>query len=311
MTNDAQNKPVDDLTKLRRSSQAEAFWQTAQRYLLEGRHAQALASYRNLVQQFPGVSQLWAELGLAAAGDLDFPLANQASDRATELAFADPPLLVSLGQQYHRLGRPEQACACFQRAVLVDPVSVHARLSLASWLERDRRSTKPGNVSKPAWPNIPMTVGRSISRRFYCIARGSTGTPKPPCATSSKPIRWMRMSKYSAHHLLGVVLDALGRYAEAIDWLGKAKALLRQTANPTALEGAYDQMDRARRKLLAELTPETLRRWNDEAAEAVCPYPSRCWRGCRTPARVRLNKFSPPIRRSTSSTRRNLSRKSC
>ena len=66
------NNPLDDLARLQRSPEASASWQDAQKHLRDRRHAPALASYRNLVQQFPGVPQLWAELGAAAAGDLDF-----------------------------------------------------------------------------------------------------------------------------------------------------------------------------------------------------------------------------------------------
>jgi len=139
MIENTKSEPRDDLAKLQSSPHLMASWQHAQQYLLKGRHAPALASYRNLVKQFPGVSQLWAELGLAAAGDLDFTLANQASQRAAELASTDASLLVSIGQQYHRLRRLEEACACFERAVAADPSSVHARLSLAAWFERARR----------------------------------------------------------------------------------------------------------------------------------------------------------------------------
>ena len=81
------------------------------------------------------------------------------------------------------------------------------------------------------------------------------------------------MCKSNANHLLGVVLDALGQYAEALICLGKAKTLRRQMADTAALEQAYDKMDQARRKLLAELTPETLRRWREESAASPCPHP--------------------------------------
>ena len=88
MTNNGKGETLDDLTKLRRSPHGEDQWQNAQQSLLHGRHASALAGYRALVQEFPGVAQLWAELGLAAAGDLDFALANEASLRAVEFAAA-------------------------------------------------------------------------------------------------------------------------------------------------------------------------------------------------------------------------------
>ena len=44
--------------------------------------------------------------------------------------------------------------------------------------------------------------------------------------------------RQSANHLLGVVLDALGQYAEAMSWLGNAKNQLRQMTNTAALESA-------------------------------------------------------------------------
>jgi len=70
--------------------------------------------------------------------------------------------------------------------------------------------------------------------------------------------------KYSSRHLLGVVLDELGEYAEAMRWLCEAKTLLRQTADAVSLQRNYDQTDWQRRELLAGLTPETIRRWRDE-----------------------------------------------
>src|ERR1035441_10140957 len=86
MIESAKNDPLGNLASLQRSPHGMASWQNAQQYLRNGRHAPALASYRNLVQQFPGVPQLWFELGKAAAGELDFALAGQAFQRAMELA---------------------------------------------------------------------------------------------------------------------------------------------------------------------------------------------------------------------------------
>src|SRR6478752_2120106 len=128
-----------DLIKLQRSPRDANRWQKAQQQLLNGRQNQALPSYRDLARRFPGVVQLWFELGIAAANDLDFTLADQALDRAELLAPNDVSLLVLMGQQYHRLRRPEKARGCFERAVAADSDSIHARLSLASWFERERR----------------------------------------------------------------------------------------------------------------------------------------------------------------------------
>jgi len=70
--------------------------------------------------------------------------------------------------------------------------------------------------------------------------------------------------KYAAPHLLGVVLDQLGQYDEAIHWLLTAKAQVRTITDTTLLEKSYDDGDRRRRELLAGLTPEMIRRWRQE-----------------------------------------------
>src|SRR5258708_18446115 len=138
---------MPDLPRLQRHPREVARWQKAQQQLLGDRHSHALATYRDLVQRYPGVAQLWFELGIAAAGELDFERAEQAFRRAEDLAPKDASLLVLLGQQYHRLRRLDKARACFQAAVAADPASLNARLSLAAWFERERRLDD-------AWENL-------------------------------------------------------------------------------------------------------------------------------------------------------------
>jgi len=66
------------------------------------------------------------------------------------------------------------------------------------------------------------------------------------------------------------VLDELGQYAEAMEWLLKAKTVLRQTHNIPALENSYDKADGQRRALLAQLTTEMILRWRlDSPAEPM------------------------------------------
>src|SRR5271166_3484499 len=100
MTNSDKIGPPDDLARIKNSPQAMASWRDAQIALRDGRHAPALAGYRILVQQFPGVLQLWTELGSAAMGDLEFALAAQAFQRAADLAPANAATLVSIGMQF-------------------------------------------------------------------------------------------------------------------------------------------------------------------------------------------------------------------
>jgi tetratricopeptide (TPR) repeat protein len=262
-----------DLARLQNSAEGMASWQRAQQHLLGGRSGPALANYRNLVKKFPGAAQLWAELGLAAAGELDFAAANQASARAAELAAGDAPLLVSIAQQYHRLRRLDKAAECFEAAVAADPSSVHAQLSLAAWLERNRRLDEAWECVGACLARHPKDARALYFRAFLLHRKGLNGEAEEALRElllSDPPDRDV---KHSATHLLGVVLDALGQYHEALLWLAKAKALMRQLADTTTLEQSYDRMDKSRRELLAALTPETIRRWRDEAEAEACPHP--------------------------------------
>ena len=212
-------------------------WQNALKHLNNGRHAPALASYRNLVQQFPGVPQLWAELGIAAAGELEFALADQAFQRAVELAPADATMLVAIGLQYYRLRSLEQACTCFERAVAADPSSVHARLNLASWLERSRRLDEAWECVE-TWLAQHPKDGRTLYFKAFLLHRkGLDGEAETVLRDllKSDPLLSLEVQA-DANYLLGVVLDAFGQYAGALSCLGKAKTFRSQTVNTAALE---------------------------------------------------------------------------
>jgi Flp pilus assembly protein TadD len=254
-----------DLARLEKSPRDLERWQKAQRQLLAGAAVGALPVYRDLTQRFPGILNLWFELGAAAAGELDFALACQAFERAQSLAANDPAKLVMIAQQYHRLRQIDRARLCFQQAVEANPSSVHARLSWAAWLERERRldeataqveaclATHPKDPSALYYQAFLMhRAGRQAEaeKRLRDLAKGSLPDPNV---------------KISCYHLLGVVLDQLGRFAEAMEWLLKAKALVRQVNNFSALEQSYDKSDRHRRALLARLTPAVIQRWRHEA----------------------------------------------
>jgi tetratricopeptide (TPR) repeat protein len=271
MTDSAKGDPLDDLAKLQSQPHLVASWQAAQQNLIQGRHAAALSTYRRLAGQFPGVAALWAELGMAAAGELDFALAGEASRRAAELAAADPTLLVSIGQQYHRLRRLDDAAGCFAQAVAADPSSVHACLSLAAWLERDRRVDQALQCVEGCLARHPKDARALYFRAFLWHRQERHGEAETALRDLLQSNPADPNVRISAGHLLSVVLDATGQYAEAMRFLSASKELVRQGADTAALEQVYDKMDRARCGLLAALTPASIRRWREEAA--ACPPP--------------------------------------
>jgi tetratricopeptide (TPR) repeat protein len=274
MMENAKSSPQEDLAKLRRSPNGMASWQNALHHLNNGRNAPALASYHGLVQQFPGVPQLWAELGLAASGELDFALADQAFQRAMELAPADATLLVFIGWRYYHLRRLDQAFDCLKRAMALDPSSARERLTLASWLERSRRLDEACECVETCLTQHPKNGQALYLKAFLLHRKGLNGEAETVLRNLLESDPFLPSEVQSnAYYLLGIVLDALGQYAGALDFLGKAKALRRQTVKAAALEQIYEKVDQTRREVLAELTPETMRRWREEAAAAPCPKP--------------------------------------
>jgi len=262
----------NDFEELQRSPRYVARWQRAQQDLLKGRSELALDGYRELVKKFPGTVGLWFELGLAAGKQLDFDLADQAFQRAAELAPGDVSMLVLLGQQYHQLRRLDKARASFERAVAVDPSSIHAQLSLADWFERERRLND-------AWACVEACVARHPQDPQVLCVKALLLHRKGQNAEAEVLLRDLIKGetqdlnvKYSSRHQLAVVLDELGQYAEAMRWLGEAKAVLRRTANIAKMEQDYDRAARRRGELLAAMTPETIERWRRGGPAAPCRY---------------------------------------
>jgi tetratricopeptide (TPR) repeat protein len=258
------NPGSGDLATLQSAPREVARWQKAQQQLTSGRYSHALAAYRELVQNHPAIAQLWFEMGIAAGGDLDFTLAHQAFQTSISLAPDDSSLLVLIGQQYQRLRQLEHARACFERAVAAEPDSIHARLSLAAWFERERRVDDAWECVAECLARKPLDASALYFRAFLLHRRGrnaeaaealrsliATGIPDPNLKSSST-------------HLLGVVLDELGEYAEAFRWLRDAKGQLHHTNNTLLLQKTYDQTDRQRRALLAALKPADIQRWRQE-----------------------------------------------
>ena len=257
--------PQPDLARLERSPRDLERWQKAQQQLLAGRAGAVLPVYHDLTQRFPGILNLWFELGTAAAGDLDFALACQAFERAETLASDNPAVLVLIGQQYHRLRQIDRARAAFRHAVEADPASVHARLSWAAWLERERRLDEASAQVDACLACNPKEAPALYYRAFLLRRAGRPAEAETLLRDLARGDLPDPNVKISCFHLLGVVLDELGQYAEALEWLLKAKALARQGGNVMALEQSYDKADRQRRSLLARLTPEMIRGWAREA----------------------------------------------
>lgn len=261
-----------DIAKLQRQPREVARWQQAQQQLLGGRRSSVVPKYRDLLLRFPGVPQLWFEMGIAAGQELNFALAAEAFERAVQLAPRDASLLILIGQQYHRLRCLDEASKCFEQAVAAEPSSAHARLSLAAWYERERRLDDAWECVEACAAEHPRNEQVLCVRALLLQRKGRPAEAETILRDLIKADSLDPNVRFSSRHLLGVVMDELGQYAEAMRWLGEAKAEIRRTANTAAMERDYDRADRFRRELLARFTPETIRAWRREGSAAASPH---------------------------------------
>lgn len=258
--------------ELERTPQDLARWHKAQQHLLAGQYAPALAAYRALSSNYPAVPELWLELGNAACGQLDFALANQAYQRVKELAPNNSGLLVLLGRQYQGLRQLDDARIAFEQAVAADPDSVDARISLAVWFEKERRLAEAWECVEACLKKHSRDDQARYFRAFLLHRKGVNTQAEAELRDLIRDGPQYPYVKYASRHLLGVVLDRLGHYKEAMRWLCDSKTLVRQLTDIGTLERAYDERDRRGRELLKSLTPEHLRRWREAASAFRSPW---------------------------------------
>lgn len=254
-----------DLNRLRASPRDVTRWQKAQENLLLGRHGNALQQYRELARRYPRIPELWFELGNAAVGGLDFPLADRAYQRARELGRNHAALLSLIAQQYQALRRVDEARNCFLQAVEGSPDSIDARIHLAVWLEKEHRVDE-------AWSQVEACLGidprddqARYFRAFLLHRQGDDAQAEGFLRDLIRSEPKYPYVRYAACHLLGVVLDRLGQYEEAMQWLQEAKSRVRTITDTRLLERAYDEGNRMRRALLEEFTPQTILRWRENS----------------------------------------------
>ncbi len=251
--------------KLQRNPRDQEKWQRARNQLLGGDSAKALSGYRALTRSYPAIGELWFELGNAASGLLDFGLANRAYQRARALAAHNAPLLGLIGQQYQGLRQPDDARACYEAARRADPASIDARINLAVWFEKERRLDDAAECIESCLAQDPGNDQARYFRAFLLHRRKDDAAAERELRQLIHDGPRYPYVQYAAPHLLGVVLDRLGQYDEALRWLLEAKARVRTITDTSVLENAYDETERRRREIIAALTPETLRRWRDAA----------------------------------------------
>ena len=261
-----------DLNDLQCSARDVARLQKAQGHLAAGRYGPALAAYRELISRFPLVAELWFELGSAAAGELDFTKADQALKHAADLGSRNASLLVLIGKQYLGLRQTNDARDCFERAVAADPASVDARISLAMWFEKERDLPKARIEVERILARQPRDDQARYFRALLLHREKRNTEAETALRDLIKDEPQYPYVQYASRHLLGMVLDELGQYSEALRCLEAAKARMLSFADVTWLQREYDNAESQRHRLLSALTPEMISNWQQPPPAADFPF---------------------------------------
>ena len=122
-----------------------------------------------------------------------------------------------------------------------------ARISLAVWFEKERRLDEAWECVEACLAKHPRDDQARYFRAFLLHRKKKNAEAETALRDLIKDGPQYPYVKYAAPHLLGVVLDQLGQYDEAMRWLVKAKAQVRTITDTSLLEKAYDEGDRRRR----------------------------------------------------------------
>jgi tetratricopeptide (TPR) repeat protein len=233
----------------------------ARHHLLSQRFGQALSLYRKLVRQFPGQAEIWYEYGNAAFGLRDQESAEDAWQKALQLAPRNVELIGLIGHQYQGMRQPERARACFAQAAAADPRAINPRISLAVLLEQNHCLAE----ARQAVDQILAFEPRDDQARYFSAvldrrenhlekAEGRLrdlikSEPKHPYV------------RYACRYELAQILDRTARFDEAMTYLSEAKQIVTGLTDTGLLQRGYDQAAESALKFTRSIPNHTLDKW--------------------------------------------------
>ncbi len=259
-----------DIQELQGSPSHIAILKNAQKKLADGQYSAAGQLYQDLARRFPKVAELWLELASSAVGTWDLRLAESALQNARDLSHSNARLLVLIGRKYQEMRDTRSAQDCFQEAIVTDPLSADARITLAMELEKNRNLASAGEQVETILRQNP---GDDQARYFNALLHHRRGHLQD----AEKALRDLIQSqprypyvRHASRHLLALVLEDMGRHQEALDWLMQSKAMVQALVNPGILISQYEQDIQTRFRLVQSLSRETVQEWQAANQDSPC-----------------------------------------
>jgi tetratricopeptide (TPR) repeat protein len=233
----------------------------ARRHLLSHEFARAMARYQKLTRAYPGEAVTWAEYGNAASGAGQHGLADQCWQKALELAPANAELIGMIGHQYQGMRQPEKAAVCFARAAAADPRGINPRISRAVLLEQTHQLAEARAAVEEC---LAIDPGDDQARYFSALL----DRRENKIELAESRLRDLLASdpkhpyvRYACRYELAQILDATGRYDEAMMGLSEAKQIVRGITDTEVLLKGYDQGAESARRFTRSLPKTILRTW--------------------------------------------------
>jgi tetratricopeptide (TPR) repeat protein len=222
------------------------------------------ASHKN-----PANPDLLLDLGAAYGMRYDYAAAERCFEKAVRVAPSKMHALVMAGTQCRGFDRYEMARHYLERAVKEPRASADTHVKLAEIYERFRLLEEAGDLVDRALRLDPSCALASLVRARLDRLSGTSEEAERrlrPLLSRTDQDTWS--TRIRGWYELGAVLDAQGRYDEAMAALLEAKAMIRPNA---AHYLASQKRVHAHLKIVAEkLNAEMLRRWRAFGA-AVAP----------------------------------------
>ncbi len=233
----------------------------AREFLGQGDFARALPIYEKLALQHPTVAAIWYELGNAALKTRQLDKADRAWSRAAEAEPRNAELLGLLGHQYEATRRPEKARACFVKAAAADPRGINPRISLAVLLEKNHRLAE----SREAVNECLAIDPRDEQARYFKAVLDRREGQKDAAEFGLRDLLATDprhpFVRYATRYELAQMLDASGRFDEAMTLLKEAKEIVLALTDTAMLMRSYDQGAESIRRFTAAQPKNILETW--------------------------------------------------
>jgi len=180
----------------------------------------SLALFDRALAREPSNPFAWGRSGRAALDGGDASEATRRLARAVALAPDDPEAHAALATALLRLGRSDDAARAWMEVVRLQPERASAWASLAGALGASGQAARAVAALERASALAPEDAGMTIRLAFARYAAKDIEGAARDLETAA---RRLGPDVFPHHGALGLLLDDLGRRAEAVEWLERSR----------------------------------------------------------------------------------------